>query len=76
MKRRLKLMDTLTAKDSLIAKYVEILNQGIPRGTLPPFKRWVKVLAESTNTDSEVLMEDIRAVAMQRVKEQTRHHPC
>ena len=67
-------MDTLTAKDSLIAKYVEILNKGIPQGTLPPFKRWVKVLAESTGADSDALMEDIRTEAMQRVKEQTRHH--
>ncbi len=71
MKTRLILMDTATAKEALIARYVDMLNKGIPVGSLPPFRRWVELLANDMKISSANLMEETRRAAMERIKLQS-----
>lgn len=65
---RLILMDTPTAKDALVDRYVVMLQGGIPRGALPPFRRWVVVLASDMKMDQQDLMEEIRSAALVKYK--------
>lgn len=71
MKPRLMIMDTTTAKDSLVDRYVVILRKGFPHGTLAPFKRWVAILAGEMHIDQDVLLEEIRIAAKEKSKLQS-----